>query len=68
MTATTFRICMLKTVALAGTHPTLTFCKGRVYRASLATNQPRYQERGLVFVEKADGASMLIEAGDYRRA
>lgn len=34
--------------------------KNKVYEATIATNQPNYEERGLIFVE-----DFLLEKGEY---
>jgi hypothetical protein len=60
-----FKIKMLRTLALAGTHPQWTFHKGRIYSAVRATNQPNHEAEKKIFVEKKNGQSMLLVAGDY---
>lgn len=42
------------------------FHKGRRYNAVVATNQPDFQVKGLVFATKANGAEMLLSVGEYK--
>ncbi len=58
------KVKMLQTLKLLGTWPEWTFHKGRTYNAVPATNQPRHVERGLLFVEKGNGQSMLVSLAD----
>lgn len=60
-----FKIHMTQTVKLLSTWPLITFHKGITYWASHATNQPDWETKGLVFAEKRNGESMLLEAWDY---
>ena len=41
------------------------FHKGKTYNAVNATNQPNWKEKGLIFVEKKNGYSFLVEMSDY---
>jgi hypothetical protein len=43
---------------LLGTSDTLD--KNKVYEATVASNQPNYEEKGLIFVE-----GLLLEKGEY---
>ena len=36
---------------LLGTYPVITLNKNKVYKAIIATNQPNYKEKGLVFCD-----------------
>lgn len=39
----------------------------KVYNAILATNQPNYKERGLIFVQLDNNQSMLLNKTEYER-
>lgn len=41
------------------------FHKGRKYKATAASNQPDWKIMQKIFVEKQNGQSMLLVAGDY---
>ena len=60
------KIQMLSNVTLLGTYPAWTFHKGRQYRAVHATNQPNWKEKGLIFAQKANRESILLEKADYK--
>jgi len=53
---------MNRTLILAG--PGHTFHKGTTYNCIQAKNQPNYKQRGLYFVEKRNGQSMLVSTVD----
>lgn len=38
----------------------ITLVKGKTYNATIATNQPDYEEKGLIFVE-----GILLATGEY---
>ena len=45
---------------LMGTYPVITLDKNKVYDGIIATNQPDYEEKGLVFC-----GDILLERGEY---
>lgn len=45
---------------LAGTYPQITLNKNKVYDAVIATNQPNYKEKGLVFC-----GDILLNKSEY---
>lgn len=62
------KVKMLESVRLANYPKEFTFHKGRTYNATLAINQPQFEEKELVFVEKMVRGSkteLLIEKGEY---
>lgn len=63
------KIKMNHTVCLLNYGKTHTFHKGRIYNAVDATNQPDWQFRGKVFVNKAKtpDCSMLLYREDYTK-
>ncbi len=60
------KIQMLQTAKLLGTYPMWTFHKGRQYRAVHAVNQPDWKEKGLIFAQKANRESILLDRNDYK--
>lgn len=48
---------------LAGT--SIQFHKGHRYRWMPARNQPDWESMGKIFIQKANGESMLLEEGEY---
>jgi hypothetical protein len=61
------RIKMLNTCRLMGLYPEPTLYKGKTYKAEIATNQPDYKEKGLVFAITAKGVYFLIEDTYYTK-
>ena len=45
---------------LLGTYPVITLNKNKVYKAIIATNQPDYKEKGLVFCD-----DILLNKNEY---
>jgi len=45
---------------LLGTYPVVTLDKNKVYKAIIATNQPNYKEKGLVFCDH-----ILLDKNEY---